>query len=109
MSCVGNCQHSTLGIVRIDIFELQLSILEKFQVLPDSSNIRQCYMEPLDEWRHVEKGLVSSKKRAWSLAKPSEAKNHGLKRSTSQIRIQQSDWIGGFLTGEKIRMNLNKI
>ena len=30
-------------------------------------------MEPLDEWRHVERGLVSSKRRAWSLAKPSEA------------------------------------
>ena len=30
-------------------------------------------MEPLDDWKHVEKGLVNSKKRAWSLAKPSEA------------------------------------
>lgn len=45
-------------------------------------------MEPLDEWRHVERGLVSSQRRAWSLAKPSEAPRELEMRAFSQdLRI----------------------
>lgn len=45
-------------------------------------------MEPLDEWRHVERGLVSSQRRAWSLAKPSEAPRDLEMRAFSQdLRI----------------------
>lgn len=55
-------------------------------LLPETNRNRS--MEPLDEWRHVERGLVSSQRRAWSLAKPSEAPRELEMRAFSQdLRI----------------------
>ena len=51
-------------------------------LLPETTRNRS--MEPLDEWRHVERGLVSSQRRAWSLAKPSEAPRDSEMRAFSQ-------------------------
>ena len=51
-------------------------------LLPETNRNRS--MEPLDEWRHVERGLVSSQRRAWSLAKPSEAPRELEMRAFSQ-------------------------
>jgi len=55
-------------------------------------------MEPLDDWTHVEKGLVNSKKRAWSLAKPSEGTDAWVARLWSRMDRDRN----GYLTRKEL-------